>query len=336
MITIIKDDKLWMEEAAIAQLKQFAQFPGVIDAAGLPDLHFGKVPVGTTFTTSDIIYPFFIGNDIGCGMCLAETGVKTKKLNLKQLLSKLEGTQMKGTYSIGGGNHFCELQSIDHIYHKEEAALLGLNKKLLYILTHTGSRNMGTEIHSQFGDVRGYPIDSKEAIQYLALHEDALAFARTNRIECSKAFLKLAGYPQDIRLILDCMHNGIEKHNGIYYHHKGSISAFTPYAVIAGSRGSYSYLVKCIPVKETLYSISHGAGRKWPRHLCKGRLEQKYKKDQLKTSALGSVVITNEKKLLYEEASEAYKNIEHVIHILEEAGCIEVIARFKPEVTYKC
>ena len=45
---------------------------------------------------------------------------------------------------------------------------------------------------------------------------------------------------------------------------------------------------------------------------------------------------TNDKALLYEEATEAYKNIEEVISILEDYGVIEVIARMKPEVTYKC
>ncbi len=94
--------------------------------------------------------------------------------------------------------------------------------------------------------------------------------------------------------------------------------------------------MKCISQESTLYSISHGAGRKWPRHLCKGRLETKYKKDKLKVSQLGSRVITYDKAVLYEEASEAYKDIHHIIDVLLEYRVIELVARLKPLVTYKC
>ena len=106
--------------------------------------------------------------------------------------------------------------------------------------------------------------------------------------------------------------------------------------MIAGSRGSYSYIVKCIPQTNTLFSISHGAGRKWARHLCKGRLENKYKRDELQKSKLGGTVITHHKTLLYEEATEAYKNIDDIIDTLLEYHCIELVARLKPMVTYKC
>ena len=51
---------------------------------------------------------------------------------------------------------------------------------------------------------------------------------------------------------------------------------------------------------------------------------------------MGGRVITNNKELLYEEASEAYKNIEEVIQILLDYKCIELVARLKPLVTYKC
>lgn len=72
------------------------------------------------------------------------------------------------------------------------------------------------------------------------------------------------------------------------------------------------------------------------KKLCKGRLENKYKKDELKKSKLGSTVVTHHKSLLYEEATEAYKNIDDVINTLLEYQCIELVVRLKPMVTYKC
>ena len=64
-IKIIKNDKLWIEENAILQLQKLAAYEGVLDIIGLPDLHFGKTPIGTTIKTKDIVYPYWIGNDIG-------------------------------------------------------------------------------------------------------------------------------------------------------------------------------------------------------------------------------------------------------------------------------
>ena len=167
-------------------------------------------------------------------------------------------------------------------------------------------------------------------------HDEAVKFAYENRMNVADSVLNILEMKYINQLIVNCNHNIIELHDGYYYHHKGSISSFNKYAIIAGSRGDYSYIVRCIPVEDTLYSVSHGAGRKWPRHLCKGRLETKYNKEQIKTSQLGSVVITDKKELLYEEASEAYKNIEDVIDVLLDYECIEIIARLRPMVTYKC
>ena len=70
--------------------------------------------------------------------------------------------------------------------------------------------------------------------------------------------------------------------------------------------------------------------------LCKGRLVNKYKREELKTTQLGGKVITNDNALLYEEASEAYKDIDEVIKVLLEYETIEIIARLRPVVTYKC
>lgn len=332
-IKIIKNEKIWMEEEAIRQVEMLSKWDGIENAAGLPDLHSGFVPVGTTFQTKDIIYPFLIGNDIGCGMSLFNTNIKAKKFDLESFCKKLENTSIEGKYSIGGGNHFAEIQIIDKIYNNVDD--LKLDKKQLYVMVHSGSRNIGNQVFQQFNSCEGLKKDSDSFNHYLKLHDEAIAFAKENRVEIAKQLMEYIGIKFQLDNIVDCMHNGIEEHDGSYYHHKGSISAFHKYAIIAGTRGDYSYIVKCIPQEETLFSISHGAGRKWPRNLCKGRLENKYKKDELKSTKLGGRIITDKKELLYEEASEAYKNIEDVIEVLTEYNCIEVVAQLKPLLTYK-
>jgi release factor H-coupled RctB family protein len=50
---------------------------------------------------------------------------------------------------------------------------------------------------------------------------------------------------------------------------------------------------------------------------------------------MGSHVICEDKDLLYEEAPQAYKNINRVIMDLEAEGLIDVVAVMRPLVTYK-
>lgn len=336
-INILKNESLWMESDAIQQLEKISHFDYVENIVGLPDLHSGKVPVGTTIQTKDAVYPFFIGNDIGCGMALFDTSIKLKKFNLDSFSKKLEGTSIKGEYSIGGGNHFAELQCIDKIYNKEYANDCNLNSKHLFVLVHSGSRNLGDQIYRKYAEVKPLQKNTDEYNEYMKDLQIALKNAKENRRHIADFLMDIIGIKYDNKNIVDCFHNAIIESNGKFYHHKGSISTLdNKYAIIAGSRGSYSYLVKCKPTKETLYSISHGAGRKWPRNLCKGRLINKYHKDELKNTKLGGRVITDKKELYYEEATEAYKDIEQVIQVLLEKETIEIVAKLKPLITYKC
>jgi release factor H-coupled RctB family protein len=87
--------------------------------------------------------------------------------------------------------------------------------------------------------------------------------------------------------------------------------------------------------EKNLWSLAHGAGRKWNRSECEGRLRERYRADSLRKTSLGSYVICEDKALLYEEAPQAYKNIEAIIGDLVSFGLIRVIASFIPVLTYK-
>jgi release factor H-coupled RctB family protein len=125
-------------------------------------------------------------------------------------------------------------------------------------------------------------------------------------------------------------------HRPQYIHRKGAAPADQGVTVIPGSRGSLTYLV--MPTGNTSvsgYSVAHGAGRKWERKVCKGRLESKYTKETIKSNRFKGRIICNDPKLLFEEAPEAYKNVEAVIQSLIELNLITVIATLKPVLTYK-
>ncbi len=56
---------------AMQRLDKAVDFPGMLRAVGMPDLHPGKgSPVRTVFACDGWIYPALVGNDIGCGMGL--------------------------------------------------------------------------------------------------------------------------------------------------------------------------------------------------------------------------------------------------------------------------
>ena len=76
-------------------------------------------------------------------------------------------------------------------------------------------------------------------------------------------------------------------------------------------------------------------GGNGPRSESRGRLERRFSAKDLIRTELGSHVICEDKELLYEEAPQAYKNISIVIDDLVQEGLVDVVATFKPAVTYK-
>lgn len=361
-VRIIRNDKSWIESNAVEQLNRVAQLEGVIKAVGLPDLHAGKVPVGAAIVTEDIIYPHLIGNDIGCGMALFETGIKKVKFKKDQVLKKLQKLSEKDNEdmenftkgsdegfsskigTIGSGNHFAELQEIDTIYDREALDEIGITKKEIYLLVHSGSRSLGESILRNYiennNGSKGLKSNSKEFQNYINDHNNAMDFAKRNREAVAHKIITALGGKKDTK-VLDSVHNGIfEKivdNKKIYIHRKGAAPSDIGYVVVAGTRGSKSYIVK--PKNEEglkyAFSISHGAGRRWARSGCKEKLENIYSKKSIKSSKDIPTLICKEKNLIYEEAPEAYKNIEKVIEDMMLADMITLVASFNPVITYK-
>jgi tRNA-splicing ligase RtcB len=55
--------------------------------------------------------------------------------------------------TIGGGNHFIEIGRIGKVFDEELASRLGLNKKHIYIMIHTGSRGFGHQICTDYSNI---------------------------------------------------------------------------------------------------------------------------------------------------------------------------------------
>lgn len=360
---IISSAKNWLEQKAVEQLKKIALYPGVVKAIGLPDLHPGKTPVGAVLITEGIIYPHFIGNDIGCGMSLFITEINKQKNKTDKMVKRLEVipnirdidfpnnlmNQVPENFwtdlgTIGGGNHFAELQEVDAVYDVEQFHNLNLNKDTVTLLVHSGSRRYGQQIMNDY--LAKYPNEpslqagSEACSDYLAKHDDVVQWADLNRKVIGYRFLKALGTETRMTELVNSTHNSISikecEKNIQFIHRKGAAPADQGVVVIPGSRGTLTYLV--IPtgdISYSGYSLAHGAGRKWERTVCKARLESKYTKESIKTTQYKSKIIYRDSRLLFEEAPEAYKNIDLVIQSFVELGLLKIIATFKPMITYK-
>jgi len=347
--TIITIEKNWLEHTAISQLDALANLDGVIKVVGLPDLHAGKTPVGLALVTENKIYPHIIGNDIGCGMSFYSTEIETKKMKLKRWVTRLnhireladietvnpydEPSPIYDLGTIGSGNHFAEFQFINEIVDRKEFEQLTLDENMVYMLIHSGSRGYGHSIIKEFKEAV-YTGDGAKA--YIEKHNDALRWAKRNRDVVADKLLDYLGYTPALQKIIDCDHNFLEKRDGVFIHRKGAVSTEIGPVVIPGSRGSLTYIVKPAEnLERVAFSISHGAGRKWARSLCKSRIRDKYDRDTIRQNKYKGQVVCHDTDLLFEEAPEAYKNIDTVIQSLLAYRLIKVIATLKPLLTYK-
>ena len=361
-VVLIAADDTWIEGKAIQQLETTARLPGMHRVAGMPDLHPGRgYPVGAAFFAIGRLYPALVGNDIGCGMALWRTDIPTAKLHLDKLekrLGNLDGpldqdwaeviaafglppsSHDRSLGTIGGGNHFAELQQLDLSYDDAALERLGITRNRLLLLVHSGSRGLGEAILREqvelFGHA-GLEAGSAACAHYLARHDGALRFAEANRQLIARRMLERLRC--DGEALLDVNHNlvspaCIDGRDG-WLHRKGATPSDQGVMVIPGSRGDFSYLVEPLADERSLLSLAHGAGRKWMRSECKERLAPRYSVEQLARTALGSRVICADRALIYEEAPEAYKAIDSVVGALRDAGLVRVLARLKPVLTYK-
>lgn len=362
-VRLVASPSNWIEGAAVQQLEKTATLPGMRLAVGLPDLHPGKgSPIGAAFFAEGCLYPALVGNDIGCGIGLWQTGLSARNRRLETWADRLRGLdrpwdggspeflaargiapgpQDHALGTIGGGNHFAELQQLESVAHPDACEGLGLQPGALCLCVHSGSRGLGEAILREHVDRHGFAGLSEgtpEAAAYLARHDQARHWASANREVIATRILECLR-TEGTRL-LDLSHNWVERVDlagtSGWLHRKGAAPSTQGPVVIPGSRGAFTYLVRPLhPSGKSGYSLAHGAGRKWSRSDSRGRLEKRFTARDLTRTELGSQVICEDKELLYEEAPQAYKNINVVIQDLVDAGLAEVLAILRPVITYK-
>lgn len=338
----------------------------------MPDVHLARdVCVGTVLATSRLLYPGAVGGDIGCGMLalafdggadaladparaagillelqraipasrrhrrhaipypadLASASLSHPSL---QAVSRDEGTLQLGT--LGGGNHFVELQADD--------------EDRLWLMLHSGSRAMGQAIrafhcaHARLVAGKLLALDAAEPAgqAYLADVAWARRYADANRRaiadRVAETLERLLGIHCMDHSLITCDHNhvALEDHAGqrLLVHRKGAMPAAAGLpGVLPGSMGTLSYHVEGRGCLESLHSSAHGAGRAYSREAARQRISVRALHRQME----GIWFDYRQAPQLREEAPAAYKDIRAVLRAQHDL--VKVTRTLRPLLAYK-
>lgn len=370
-----------IEEAALEQAINLSNLPFAFKQIALmPDAHVGYgMPIGGILATKGVVVPNAVGVDIGCGMCAVRTDLMHAEIpvkKVKSILSKIrEGVPLgfshhekpqleelmpsghlvddlpivkeqyepalKQIGTLGGGNHFIELQ-------KDEEGFL-------WIMVHSGSRNIGYKVADYYNkiakqlnsmwhtevnpkaDLAFLPLETDEAKFYLDEMQYCIDFALGSRSLMMQRVKEaiLDSFPATgFEPMINIAHNyaRMENHFGqnVLVHRKGATSAREgEVGIIPGSQGTKSYIVEGLGNPESFMSCSHGAGRVMSRSQAVKNLNLQEEAKKLDDQGIIHA-IRNQKDL--EEASSAYKNIDEVmslqtdlVNILHELSPVAVV-----------
>ena len=344
----------------------------------MPDCHQGYgMPIGGVMATKGVVVPNAVGVDIGCGMCAVKTSLteidtgtlknilgeirkvvpvgfsKHKEEQDKDLMPDLKffsfgfnksivheeyENACRSIGTLGGGNHFIEIQKGDDGH--------------IWIMIHSGSRNLGFKVANYYNELAVelnekwhsgvpkewelafLPLDTTEGKLYLKEMQYCVDFALANRkLMMEKIIMSVMSQmknPVTFEPMINIAHNyaAMENHFGsnVMVHRKGAIKATEGLVgIIPGSQGTKSYIVRGKGCKESFESCSHGAGRKMGRKQAQKELNLE---DEIKNLDGKGIIhsIRNEKDL--DEAPSAYKDIQTVMENQKELT--EIIVELTP------
>ncbi|MBI4864175.1 MAG: RtcB family protein [Candidatus Riflebacteria bacterium] len=348
-------------------------------AALMPDWHPGEdAVIGSVVPTRGTLLPTVIGGDIGCGMIAVRLPVLFADLRpglerigdaLRQVIpvgtahnasvsgrveqnpiwertlrapvsSRSMRKLMRQFGSLGGGNHFLEIQRD--------------GQERLWVMLHSGSRYLGVEVRDYYVsagqgregvDGKLYrrlphlPLESAIGQDYLADVQSVMEFARGSRREMMlraiEAVAREAPGLDAEGLLGDAIeishnHVRVEEHFGerLCVHRKGAVRlAEGQSGLVPGSMGTCSYVVEGRGNPHGFFSCAHGGGRAMSRSAALRSVSSKaFKK------SMSDVVCRHDGQLL-DEAPEAYKDIRQVMR--GQADLVRIVHELVPVLSIK-
>ena len=365
-----------IDDDTLTQARNLASLPFIHShIAIMADAHVGfGMPIGGVAATRDVVIPNAVGVDIGCGVCAVRTSLTAiDRETLKAILGAIRlavpvgfahhrqqqdvrqmpapgidiaalpivsrefDNALTQVGTLGGGNHFIEIQQADDRH--------------IWIMIHSGSRNLGFRVANHYNDLaielnrkKGsafaadrqlafLPLDLPLALRYLQEMRYCVAFARANRRLMMERIEDIVSHycaPVSFAPPIDVAHNyaAVETHFGreVLVHRKGATRAGRgETGIIPGSQGTASYIVRGLGNRDSFSSCSHGAGRRLGRRQAQRQLDLGAEIQRLEERRILHA-IRGRRDL--EEAAGAYKDIEVVM--ANQQDLVEIETRLQP------
>ncbi len=277
--------------------------------------------------------------------------------------------------TLGSGNHYLEVQVVEHIYDLQAAQAFGLHKGQLVISIHCGSRGLGHQIGTDYlmmlakaanrlgihlpdRELACAPIKSPEGQQYIGAMHAATNCALANRQILThltrETFKEI--YPHAVlETLFDVSHNTCKKETHelegqsrvLYVHRKGATRAFAPGHPQLPQR----YQLTGQPViiggsmgtgSYILAGMSNNPAFASCSHGAGRAVSRNQALKQWKGKALiqellqqGILIRTRSMRGAAEEAPGAYKDVDIVAADTEQAGLARRVAFLRPKVCIK-
>ena len=336
------------------------------------------MPIGGVMATSNVIVPNAVGVDIGCGMSAVKTSIQDiTQQDLKDILkqirevvplgfkhhkrsqgdsrmpdpillgfdplelpvvSKEYDSALQQVGTLGGGNHFIEIQKGDD--------------GAIWVMIHSGSRNIGKQVADYYNrkainlnreagedygpdtELAWLSLNSETGKNYINEMQYCITFAMCNRYLMMERIIKIfedhfkSDFTCDNPINIAHNYAAEENHFGekLVIHRKGATKASTGLiGIVPGSQGTQSYIVKGKGNPESFESCSHGAGRIMGRNQAIRSLDLQTEIRNLdKLNILHS--IRTRKDL--DEAPSAYKDIGKVM--IQQADLVDIVVALSP------
>jgi len=256
--------------------------------------------------------------------------------------------------SLGGGNHFMELQADQH--------------DRLWLMVHTGSRGFGHGLTTNYFqlakqenprlpslDLGYFTRESRHWRSYRNAVAAGGNFAIVNRLviyeQLARAFADV--FHAELELVYEISHNlaQLEPHpeyGDVWVHRKGATRAFpaghpllegTRWAatghpvLIPGSNRDRSFVLRpAAGAVRALYSVNHGAGRRMSRHAALRELNRQAIEDDYREAG---ILVNTDGRVPIDEAGPAYKPTREVVDAVVGAGLATVEYELRPLASLK-
>ena len=291
-------------------------------------------------------------------------------------VSELAKKRQRGEMgTLGSGNHYLEVQVVEHVYDAAAAEAFGLSEGQIVISIHCGSRGLGHQIGTdymvllakaanRFGihlpnrELACAPIKSPEGQQYLGAMNSAINCALANRQILThlarNTFMQV--YPQaELRTLFDVSHNTckVETHDvggelrSLHVHRKGATRAFGPGHEMLPER--YRAVGQPVVIGGSMgtgsYILAGASGNPAfassshgaGRAMSRHQALARWKGRALvdELARQGILIRTRSMRGVAEEAPGAYKDVDVVAEATEQAGLARRVVFLRPKVCVK-